>query len=401
MEGLRTTGGVLRQAWTVAGAYAAQAFGYAAVVTSLPALRTSAGLDDTGLSLVLLGMTFAAASGSLLANLIAVRAGSRSALLLGLGAQATGLASAALSGAAAPLIASLVVMATGLGLVDAGANMQGSLTERRAGRPVFGRLYAAGTLAGILATLLTVVALSVGAAAMAVLLVASGVHLAAALAGWRGFDRQRAAHRVDDVPRARARLPYRAMVLVGLLVFAAFVIDTAVASWGTIYATDILGLPAALAPVGYACYLVAVFAARLATDPLVRRLGRLPVGIAATVTGLLGATLLTLGWPLPAALAGFGLAGLAFGALVPLAFGRAGELLPERSDEVIARVNMFNYAASVLGAVLPGIVAELTSLNWAYLLLAGSLAACLPALAVLRPPSPAAATAGQGGATAG
>ena len=47
-----------------------------------------------------------------------------------------------------------------------------------------------------------------------------------------------------------------------------------------------------------------------------------------------------------------------FGVLVPLAFSPAGEVVPERSDEVIARVNVFNYAGAVAGAVVPGLLGE-------------------------------------------
>ena len=50
-----------------------------------------------------------------------------------------------------------------------------------------------------------------------------------------------------------------------------------------------------------------------------------------------------------AAIVGFALAGVAVGALVPLAFTSAGGLAPARSDELIARVNLFNYAGAVLG----------------------------------------------------
>ena len=70
--------------FAVTAAYAAQALGYAVLVTSLPALKARQQVDDTTISLILLGVSVAAALGSILADLVSVRWGSRAALATGL-----------------------------------------------------------------------------------------------------------------------------------------------------------------------------------------------------------------------------------------------------------------------------------------------------------------------------
>ena len=87
-----------------------------------------------------------------------------------------------------------------------------------------------------------------------------------------------------------------------------------------------------------------------------------------TVLAILGCLLVATVPSTWAAVAGFALAGFGVGALVPLAFSAAGELHEARSDEVIARVNLFNYAGAVLGAVLVGLLADTTGLAQAFLL---------------------------------
>jgi MFS family permease len=82
-----------------------------------------------------------------------------------------------------------------------------------------------------------------------------------------------------------------------------------------------------------------------------------------------------------AAIAGFALAGVAVGALVPLSFTSAGGLAPARSDEIIARVNLFNYVGAVLGAVLLGLLADAPGLGIAFLLPAALL---VPVLFIAR-----------------
>src|SRR3546814_6932825 len=83
----------------VTGAYTAQGLGYAVVVTSLPALKERQHIDDTVVSLIVLGVCVAAAAGSFLANAVAVRSSSRAALVLGLVLQAAALPLVALSSA--------------------------------------------------------------------------------------------------------------------------------------------------------------------------------------------------------------------------------------------------------------------------------------------------------------
>jgi MFS family permease len=66
----------------VSAAYVAQGLGYAVVVTSLPALKARQDVDDTVVSMLVLGVALAAAAGSVLANLVAVRFGSRAAVFV-------------------------------------------------------------------------------------------------------------------------------------------------------------------------------------------------------------------------------------------------------------------------------------------------------------------------------
>jgi len=100
-----------------------------------------------------------------------------------------------------------------------------------------------------------------------------------------------------------------------------------------------------------------------------------------------------------AAIAGFALAGVAVGALVPLAFTSAGALAPARGDEVIARVNLFNYAGAVLGAVVIGLLADAPGLGPAFLLPAVALGGVLFVARRFRAPVPVSVSAGQGVAT--
>lgn len=335
----------------VAATYALQGLGYAVVVTALPSFQSAHGLDATMVAVILLGVCVTAALGSVLADLVAVRSSSQTAVQLGFLLQVAALVVAALSPSTVLFVVAIAVYGLGLGAVDASSNMQGVLVERRSGRPALGRFFAAYTVGAIVGALAMSAALALALGAVAALLVAATLQVALVLLAVPRLDGTRAARE----PRAErstpaARLPRAPIVVLGLVVLAAFTVDAGVSTWSSVHLTA-LGVGAAVAPLGYAVYQAAVLGSRLGTDPLTRRIGRSGTAAAGIAAGVLGGLVVAFGPGPTAALAGFALSGLAVGVLVPVAFGAAGDVLPARSDEVVARVNLFNYGGALLGAV--------------------------------------------------
>ncbi|MFG6492237.1 MFS transporter [Microbacterium sp. P03] len=351
---------------TVSAAYAAQGFGYAVVVTSLPGLKDRQGIDDTAIALIVLLVCVTAAAGSVLADLIATRAGSRAALVTGLALEVGGIAIVA---ADAPLwlfIAGFAVYGSGLGAVDAAGAMQGVLVQRAYGRDLMGGFFAAYTAAAIFGALAVAGAAAVGWGVSAALVVVIVVAAFVAGCGLVWFDRSRAGE--ERHVAARTPLPRRGIWLFGFVILAAFTLDSGVSTWSTVYLQDDLVAAAVIAPLGYAAYQVAILLTRLATDRIVGRWGAGPVVMGSTVISLAGLIVVAALPFVAAAVLGFALAGVAVGALVPLAFTSAGQLAPLRSDQIIARVNLFNYAGAVLGAVVIGLLADVPGLPLAFLI---------------------------------
>lgn len=405
----------------VGAAYAAQGFGYATVVTALPAFKQRQGIDDTAVSLVVLLVCVAAAGGSVVAERLATRRGSRAALLAGLGVQAVALPLVAASTPMVPFVAGFGLYGLGLGMVDAAGGIQGVLVQRRYGRPVMSGFFACYTAAAVAGAL--VMSALVGAAAVpgaAGALVVAAVVLAGALLLGRPRlvpnDLPLAAGVPDPdvaVPAApaggaapgtavpgvapgvlvppappRRPLPTRGIWTIGSVVLAAFVADSAVSTWSTVYLHDVLLASAAVAPLGYAAYQAAILVTRLAGDRLVTRTGRGPLVAVTALAAAAGLVLVALVPAPAAAVLGFAVVGVGVGALVPLAFSAAGDLDPERTDEVVARVNLFNYAGAVLGAVAVGLLADGPGLEVAFLLPALLVAPVAATARAFAPPGP-------------
>src|ERR1700753_2009831 len=106
-----------RAAW-LAGGYAAQGLGYAALVTALPQLKDRQNVDDTFVSVILLLVCVAAAGGSVLADVVAARWGSRFALAGGLLTVAVGLGLVTVRTPTVAFTAVLILYGVGLGTVD-------------------------------------------------------------------------------------------------------------------------------------------------------------------------------------------------------------------------------------------------------------------------------------------
>ncbi|TFC05147.1 MFS transporter [Cryobacterium adonitolivorans] len=364
---IRPVAGIRRSRVAVSASYAAQGFGYAVVVTSLPNLKTRHGIDDIVVSLIVLLVCLAAAGGSLLADRLAVRWGSRVALVVGLLLEAVALPLIASPVGLPAFIAAFAIYGAGLGIVDAAGAMQGVLVQQRAGVSVMAGFFAWYTGAAIAGALLMSAVAGTAANAGIALVAGAVVALAIAIVGVRGFDPRRT--KLPSAPDAarHGKLPHRGITVFGTVVLAAFVVDSAVSTWSTVYLHDVLLTGAAIAPLGYAAYQAAILVTRIGADRLVRRFGRVVLAVCTTVLAILGCLVVATMPVTWAAVAGFALAGFGVGALVPLAFSAAGELHEARSDEVIARVNLFNYAGAVLGAVLVGLLADSTGLAQAFL----------------------------------
>lgn len=363
----------------VTAAYCAQGLGYAVVVTSLPALKARQGIDDATVSLIVLGVALMAALGSVIANAVAVRVGSRAALALGLLVQAVALPVIALPTPFAVFAGAWAVFGVGLGCVDAAAAMQGVAVQRAYGRHILGGFFAAATAAAIVGALL-VSAFAASALGAGLALAAAAVIAAVAAVVVIRLGRREVP--VDEAlpPAQRGALPRAGIWVFGLVVLAIFVADSAVSTWSTVYLQDDLGALAWVAPLGYAAYQGVVLVTRLVTDRVVAAVGRARVvAVAATVSALGCAVVAVLPFP-AAAIVGFALAGVSAGALIPVTFGAAGDLSPAHSDQVIARVNLFNYAGAILGAVVLGLLADGPGLGIAFLLPAIALAGVLFAL---------------------
>ena len=91
------TGTLSRARLAVSAAFAAQGFGFAAMLTSEPGFKERFGINDLAITLVILGVCVLAGLGSATAEAVAHRWGSARALVIGLVVAALGVGTAAMA----------------------------------------------------------------------------------------------------------------------------------------------------------------------------------------------------------------------------------------------------------------------------------------------------------------
>ncbi|MDP5226654.1 MULTISPECIES: MFS transporter [Arthrobacter] len=345
-----------------AAAFFLQGFLFITMTTHLPQIQGQFGLDPATLSLLLLAMVILAGAGSFLAGAVARRADSARALALGLGLIGFGVVGAGLAPGLAVFCAALAVYGVGLGTVDAAMNMQGVALEHRLGRTLLPGFHAAWTAGGIAATL---AALAFGDVPMAASVAPFGA--VALLLMALPFLRRDRGQAVEGGEHA-VSIPWKRLLLVGLVLVLFYMVDTAASTWGPAYLHTLFGTGVGNVAVATLPYLVASLLARLAGDRAVARFGAVPLLRAAAVLSAAALAVVVLATTAELAVVGFALLGFGAGIIAPLSFSAAGAIAAAaggaaddgvrraRVDSVIARFNQFNYVGALFGSVLTGLV---------------------------------------------
>lgn len=342
------------------GAFAAQGLLFTVLLTHLPQFKDKFGVSDGTLTLIVVMVTLIAGVGSLASEALAARTSSRFALRVALVLAALAATAIGLASELHLLVAGFAVYGVALGGVDAASNMQGIAVQHRYGRSVINSFHAVWSAAAIVGALYVAagehfdldLSLSVIAAAVVVLGLAvwPGTWL---LSPGQNHEMTPAGTEAGELPGFLSRGP---LLMLGLAMAAYWAVDSGTSSWGAIYLTDVLHSSDSVAPLAYGAYQALALISRTFGDAAVQRVGAVTTVRIGALVGIAG-TVLLVAAPLPAvAVVGFALAGLGLAVVPPLCFAAAGARARNRlqADQLVARLNVFNYLGALLGGALIG-----------------------------------------------
>ena len=358
-------------------AYASQGLCFAALVTRVPTIQARFSLTEGSLALLLGRVPIIAGIGSVVAGSIIARFGSAPVLRVLGPLTPIALVLVGFSTTMPLLVASLALIGFALGAVDATMNAQAVAIEVKYARSLVGSFFAVFSLAAIVGATLAAIAadttLSLGWFFVVIAVIVIPVQLI--VGPWLLRGRVELSGKVDDVSpdhpsTVKPHVPWRPIVVIGIALAAVYIADSAASNWSAVYLTDALGSSESVAALANAVYALMMLIARVFVDRGVMARGPvLLVRVGASV-GVVAALLIALAQGEAWGLIAFGVLGVGLAPVIPLAFTAAAQHDEMGTGVAIARVNVFNYVGFVLGAPLIGLVADASSLRWAFALLA-------------------------------
>jgi hypothetical protein len=330
-------------------------------VSRTPALADRYGLSDGAVGIAILVWGIGAILAMQGLRGVIARAGSGAVLRVAAPLTAVSLALIAVAPDWPLLLAAVAAFGMTFGLTDIGMNAQGSAVERVIRRPVMNTMHAGWCAGAISGGLLGALGAKAGLSFGQTMAGGAVLGLPAALAAGRTY--------VADGPLAaetgthgRTRLPF-VVYLVGGLAFAAFMMEGSIADWSGLFLSRELGAGEAVGALGYPLFEAAMLTGRLAGDRLRGRIGTRCLLTYAGLGTAVAVTVVVLAPTAPVALAGFVLTGLAICTVIPMTISVAGTVAPGRSAGAVAQVGAMGYGGLVLGPVVIGFLADLSSLR--------------------------------------
>jgi MFS family permease len=358
-------------------AYASQGLCFAALVTRVPTIQERFSLTEGSLALLLGLVPIVAGVGSIVAGSVISRFGSAPVLRTLGPLTPIALVLVGFSTSMPMLVGALAAIGFALGAVDATMNAQAVAVEVKYARSLVGSFFAIFSLASIVGAAMAAVAagtsLSLGWFFAIVAVIVIPVQLV--VGPWLLHGRVELSGQIDDVSPEhpsvdRPRVPWRPIVVIGIALAAVYIADSAASNWSAVYLTKGLGSSESVAALAYAMYALAMLIARTFVDRGVMARGPVLLVRMGASVGIVAALLIALAPSEAWGLMAFGILGAGLAPVIPLAFTAAAQHDEMGTGVAIARVNVFNYVGFVLGAPLIGLVADMSSLRWAFALLA-------------------------------
>ncbi len=353
---------VLRARNAVAAVFAINGFAIASWMSRIPEARHALGITPGQLGGLLLAISVGAMIALPLAGALVHRFGAASVVT---GASVLDAAGVAFSGIGAGALGAywltgigLFALGLGSGVWDVAMNVEGAAVEHALKRTIMPRFHAGFSLG-------TVVGAGVGAAAaasgipIAVHLIAAAIAVAVLPAcAARAFLPAHA----DSAGDRKSGQPWRAWteprtLIVGLMVLALALTEGTANDWLAVALVDGYKVPPWVGATGFAAFLTAMTAGRVAGTVLIDRFGRLRVLWATMATAGIGVLLLVFDTWMPVALLGAVLWGFGASLGFPVGMSAAADD-PNHAAARVSVVSTIGYVAFLAGPPLLGYLGD-------------------------------------------
>jgi MFS family permease len=363
---------------------------FANLVPRYPEIKAALDLDNATYGLAVAAYPAGAIVAGLGAGFLVRRLGSAQAAVAGTILTGLGVLAAGLSPSFGLLILALLLGGATDAVTDVAQNAHGLRVQRRYGRSIINGFHAVWSVGAVLGGSMAAGAIALGLPLGVHLGISTAIFAAVALVALRFRLPGKDGDADDDAavgsrPEGRLRgapvSPRTLLVLAALVLIAigGTLAEDAGSSWATLYLSNTLGAPAALAATGFIALVGTQFVGRMLGDRMVDRFGQRTVARGGGVVIALGMGL-ALAFPsVPGTILGFAAVGLGSATLVPAAMHEADELPGLRAGTGLTIVSWLMRLGFLASPPLVGMVADAVGLRYGLLVvpLAGLLVVLL------------------------
>jgi fucose permease len=264
----------------------------------------------------------------------------------------------------------LLIFGMMLGGTDVAMNMQAVVVEKASGRSMMSGFHGFYSLGGIFGAVVMSALLWLGLSPFHSLL-----SLTAVLLLMLAYSAKDLLPKNNDESNSGERNPFfvlpRGKVLfLGSLCFIAFLAEGAVLDWSAVFLTTLRGIDPVYAGLGFACFSVAMTIGRFTGDKIVNFFGGTRVVLWGGLCAASGFLLVVFVPHSVAAFIGFTLVGVGASNIVPVLFTAAGNQDSMPMGLAISAVVSMGYAGLLAGPAMIGFIAEVSSLNISFAIVA-------------------------------
>lgn len=354
--------------------FATNGLALASWLARVPEIQDLLGLTPGRLGLLLLSLSVGAVAALPLSGIVVRRLGPARTVAVGGLAAGAAVVTAGLGAQTLALVAvtgaALLVFGAASGFWDVAMNVEGAEVEQRLGRTIMPRFHAAFSLGTVLGAVggfaASAAGLSVAAHLTLVGVVVAAVTLGAA-ARFLPVDAA-AVGAAEEHGSALLAWRERRTVLLGLLVLCAAFTEGVANDWLAVGLRDGYGVSGTVGVLGFALFVTAMTAGRLAGGPVLDRVGRVPVLVSCFALVIVGVLVVVFSPVLWLAMVGAVVWGLGASLGFPLGVSAAAD--GGNAEARVSVVATIGYTAFLAGPPLLGFLGDRVGVHPALLVVA-------------------------------
>lgn len=330
--------------------------------THIPSVKARYALSEASLSLVLLAVAFGTVALLFVAGRVIGRLGTRKTSAFAALCMCASLGGSMEYPGIGALVPAMFLFGAATSLFDVAINTEGSELETLGGRAIMSNLHGMFSVGGTAGAALAASLLGIGVAPRLQLVGVCGGIATIAFIASRGMLETHA-RGDEEAEAARFAWPKGLLLVIGALILAGMTAEGVMYDWSVLYLKQDVGMPQALAALGYATFCAAMALSRFGCDFLrSRHSERALLRVGATIAAVAMTTVLVSSNPWVAFI-GFALAGAGLAPVAPILFNAATRLPGISRAAAIASVTSIGYSGFMIGPPLVGSIATATSLT--------------------------------------